>query len=108
MNNKNGLMVKLTETIWEVTLNNILERSSWNWIVDIKRAESVKYIAAVVWGRIKEVFKVISYKASTEQPWRVRFELELAELTLRIQLRNEDVSNDFNGTSNPIKYTLIK
>jgi len=95
---KKAMLIKLTDRLWKVNLNELQDRVSANWKIDKRNMVDIEYVLPLYKWIIRDVFKVKWFMYIWD---RKKFILEYAEVKQRIQHKGELMDYKWR---NPITY----
>ena len=100
-NMKKAMLIKLTDRVWKVNLNEIQDRVSANWKIDKRNMVDIEYVLPLYKWIIRDVFKVKWFVYVWD---RKMFILEYAEAIQRLKYKWELM--EYKGR-NPITYIKL-
>ena len=98
---KKAMLIKLTDRVWKVNLNEIQDRVSANWKIDKRNMVDIEYVLPLYKWIIRDVFKVKWFVYVWD---RKMFILEYAEAIQRLKYKWELM--EYKGR-NPITYIKL-
>ena len=98
---KKAMLIKLTDRVWKVNLNEIQDRVSANWKIDKRNMVDIEYVLPLYKWIIRDVFKVKWFVYVWD---RKMFILEYAEAIQRLKYKWELMESKGR---NPITYIKL-
>jgi hypothetical protein len=98
---KKAMLIKLTDRLWQVNLNELQDRVSANWKIDKRNVADIEYVLPLYKWIIRDVFKVKGFVYVWD---RKKFILQYAEVAQRIKYKGELMDYKWR---NPITYIKI-